>query len=73
MTGRRPTAPSGRLRLALGAVVVVTALAMATAGAAAATLRVVNHDTRPHGLTPGFLLDPGRYRTIEAPDPGVLQ
>jgi uncharacterized membrane protein len=71
----RTTVPRGRLRLALGAAVVVTALAMGTAGAStttavpatAPTLRGANPDTRPRSLTPGFLLDRGRYTTIEAP------
>jgi hypothetical protein len=51
------TRTRGRLRLAVAGAVVLTALTTATAAAAPA----------PSSLTPGFLLDRGRYITLEAP------
>jgi hypothetical protein len=56
----------GRLRLAVAGAVVVTALTAATAAAAPTTMGE-QADARPRSLTPGFLLDRGRYTTIEVP------
>jgi len=61
----RPNLRRG-LRLALAGAVVLTALSAATATAAPTTMG--NHaDTRPRTPTPGFLLDRGRYTTLEVP------
>jgi hypothetical protein len=57
-TARAPVR-GGRLRLAVAGAVVLTAL---TTAPAAAMVQF-----------PGFVLDRGRYRTIEAPEPGVWQ
>jgi hypothetical protein len=56
-----------RLRLAVAGAVVVTALTAATAAAATPTSMREQADARPRSLTPGFLLDRGRYTTIEVP------
>jgi hypothetical protein len=64
-----------RLRLAAAGAAVLTALTVATAGAStptpmggqAAGLVRLGADTRPRSLTPGFLLERGRYTTLEAP------
>jgi probable HAF family extracellular repeat protein len=68
MTSRAPTMGrvSSRLRLAVAGAVVLTALSAATA-AAAPTPMGEQADARPRSLTPGFLLDRGRYTTIEVP------
>jgi probable HAF family extracellular repeat protein len=61
---------SGWLRLAVAGAVVLTALTTATATAAApAQVEVSGRGTAttPSSLTPGFLLDRGRYITIEVP------
>ena len=56
-----------RARLgAVAGVVVVTSLTTATA-AAAPTTTGEQADARPRSLTPGFLLQRGRYTTIEVP------
>jgi hypothetical protein len=54
------------LRLALAGAVVLTALSAATATAAPTTMGE-HADVRPRSLTPGFLLDRGRYTTLEVP------
>jgi uncharacterized membrane protein len=54
------------LRLALAGAVVLTALTMATA-TAAPTPMGEHADAIPRSLTPGFLLDRGRYTTLEVP------
>jgi hypothetical protein len=54
------------LRLALAGAVVLTALSAATATAAPTTMGN-QADARPRSLTPGFLLDRGRYLTLEVP------
>jgi probable HAF family extracellular repeat protein len=65
-----------RLRLAVAGAAVLTALTVATAAASPPTPRGaatamgaarLGADTRPRSLSPGFLLDRGRYTTIEAP------
>jgi hypothetical protein len=68
MTSMAPTMGrvGGRLRLAVAGAVVLTALTMATA-TAAPTPMGVQADARPRSLTPGFLLDRGRYPTLEVP------
>ena len=68
MTSTAPTLGrvSGRLRLAVAGAVVLTALSAATASAAPTTMG--NHaDTSPRTPTPGFLLERGRYTTLEVP------
>jgi probable HAF family extracellular repeat protein len=67
-TARAPVR-GGRLRLAVAAVVLT---ALTTAPAAAGTVRS-GDPTGPRTQFPGFVLDRGRYRTIEAPEPGVWQ
>jgi hypothetical protein len=62
----RPAAPRG-LRLVVAGAVVLTALTAATAAAAPPTTVGEQADARPRSLTPGFLLDRGRYSTIEVP------
>jgi uncharacterized membrane protein len=57
---------SGRLRRAVAGAVVLTALTTATAAAAPTTMGQ-QADARPRSLTPGFLLERGRYTTIEVP------
>jgi probable HAF family extracellular repeat protein len=57
---------SGRLRLAVAGAVVLTALSAASA-TAAPTLMGEHADARPRSPTPGFLLDRGRYLTLEVP------
>ena len=54
------------LRLAVAGAVVLTALTTATATAAPTTMGN-QADTSPRSLTPGFLLERGRYTTIEVP------
>jgi probable HAF family extracellular repeat protein len=68
MTSTAPTMGrvSGRLRLVLAGAVVLTALTMATAAAAPTTMGE-QADAGPRSLTPGFLLDRGRYITLEVP------
>jgi hypothetical protein len=56
----------GRLRLAVAGAVMVTALSAATA-AAAPTPMGVQADVSPRSLRPGFLLERGRYTTLEVP------
>jgi probable HAF family extracellular repeat protein len=46
---------------------VLTALTTATAAASPPTPMGVQADARPRSLTPGFLLDHGRYTTLEVP------
>jgi hypothetical protein len=58
---------SGRLRLAVAGAAVVTSLTAATAAAAPPTPMREQADTGPRSLTPGFLLDRGRYTTLEVP------
>ena len=69
MTSTAPTMGrvSGRLRLAVAGAVVLTALTTASAAAAPPTSMGVQADARPRSLTPGFLLDRGRYRPFDAP------
>jgi hypothetical protein len=60
------TQPRRGLRLAVAGAVLLTALTAATATAAPTTMG--NHaDPRPRTPTPGFLLDRGRYSTLEVP------
>jgi uncharacterized membrane protein len=72
LTAAAPATPmevSAPQRARLGAaagVVVVTSLTTATA-AAAPTTTGEQADARPRSLTPGFLLQRGRYTTIEVP------
>jgi probable HAF family extracellular repeat protein len=58
--------PRRGLRLAVAGGVLLTALTAATAAAAPSTMGN-QADTRPRSLTPGFLLDRGRYLTLEVP------
>lgn len=73
-----PTHSTPRWRLGLAAAVGVLS-ALTAAGAAASTptvhtqARTTPPDTSPRTPFPGFLLDQGRYTTIEAPEPGVQQ
>jgi probable HAF family extracellular repeat protein len=60
----------GRLRLAVAGAVVLTTLTMAPAGAALAPAGG-GVGTLPRSPSPGFLLDRGRYTTIEAPGASV--
>jgi hypothetical protein len=69
-TARTMGRGGGRLRLAVAGVVVITALTTATARAAPTTMGV-QADATPRSPTPGFVLERGRYTTIEAPDPNV--
>ena len=62
-----PTNLRRRLRLAVAGAVVLTALTTATAIAAPPGPMGVQADARPRSLTPGFLLDRGRYTTLEVP------
>jgi hypothetical protein len=60
----------GRLRLAVAGAAVLTALTTATAAAAPPAQEEPSGRgtaTTPSSLTPGFLLDRGRYTTLEAP------
>jgi hypothetical protein len=68
MTSTAPTMGrvGGRLRLAVAGAVVLTALTAATTAAAATTMGE-HADASPRSLTPGFLLDRGRYTTLEVP------
>jgi hypothetical protein len=71
----RTLVSGGRLRLTLAAVVVLVAFTVSTAMAAAAPVGApaaelvasANTAANPHTLTPGFLLDRGRYRGFDAP------
>jgi hypothetical protein len=56
-----------RLRLAVAGAAVLTALTTATAAASPPTPMGVQADAGPRSLTPGFLLDHGRYTTLEVP------
>jgi ABC-type amino acid transport substrate-binding protein len=72
------TVPRRRLRVAVTTVAVLATLTVGTTGAAAAppTAQAAappgagtgpTRDTEPRTLTPGFLLDRGRYRGFDAP------
>ena len=71
----RTTTMRRRLGALIAGAMALTAASVATAGAAprvpmegrAAGLVRLGADTRPRSLSPGFLLDRGRYTTIEAP------
>ena len=56
-----------RLRLAVAGAAVATVFTVATVAAAPPTPMGVQAAARPRSLTPGFLLDRGRYITIEVP------
>jgi hypothetical protein len=69
-TGRIRRRATAAVASALAAATVLAALVVAPpAPASAGSTR----DTEPRTPFPGFVLERGRYRTIEAPDPGVLQ
>ena len=61
------TNPRRRLRLAVAGAIVLTALTAATAAAGRPTTMGEQADASPRSLTPGFLLDRGRYTTLEVP------
>ena len=56
-----------RLRLVVAGAAVLTALTTATAAASPPTPMGVQADAGPRSLTPGFLVDHGRYTTLEVP------
>ena len=56
-----------RLCLAVAGAAVLTALTTATAAASPPTPMGVQADAGPRSLTPGFLLERGRYTTLEVP------
>jgi probable HAF family extracellular repeat protein len=65
--GAHTMARGDRPRLAVVGAVVVTALTVASAGASTTIPMGGATGTAPRSPTPGFLLDRGRYTTIEVP------